>query len=403
VDLRNCADQIALIKGHDFVLLKSYYGILASRPPGTAASSTGAHVLRKLHSWLVRDEAEAALSFFLHIKSNYPYTHHIQNNNHNSSSSIMSFPTATTTADERNDNSSYPMNPHYFSYSASPFLVATYEEEKRDDMDIPSNSDSIPIAIPIVPACYYYSSSSFLAEKKNKTIGVPPVRLSQHGGPSIHTRISGNRTKKPNKNANNEINAPMLPKIQHAPSSLQQPSSANSSPNTAIVFATNCPVNNNDAQKQQLKQPEVAYTTTSRKAMVALVWAIFGLLLSPLMLGMLLGPQAIRLAISAKTEIRTSPQQSRNNLKGVGMATVAIVIGMICTLLSVGLLLLILLLLPLIVRCSKSKNVDAEFSYDDHDAGDSGDNQNGICDYCECSIQTVKYLFKSLEREVSVT
>jgi hypothetical protein len=128
--------------------------------------------------------------------------------------------------EQRNDVDSYsPMNPHYFSYSsssASPFPVAPDEEEKSNDIDVPaSNSDFIPIAIPIVPACYYLSSSS--SSSSFKTI-IPTVRSLQEVGPSNHTGTSNfvSTKKKPNNNANSEINTPMVPRIQRStPSFLQ--------------------------------------------------------------------------------------------------------------------------------------------------------------------------------------
>jgi len=72
---------------------------------------------------------------------------------------------------------------------------------------------------------------------------------------------------------------------------------------------------------------------TSCKAIASLVLSIIGLFL----LGIVLGPIAICLAVSAKNDIKERPQQ----VQGTGMANAGLIIGIIGTVLSIVLIIII--------------------------------------------------------------
>jgi hypothetical protein len=91
--------------------------------------------------------------------------------------------------------------------------------------------------------------------------------------------------------------------------------------------------------------PQVVIRETSGKAITALVLSIIGLIF--LLLGIVLGPISICLAVQAKQEIKAHP----NELDGAALAKAAHIIGMVATILS---FLWIVIVIVLIASASAS-------------------------------------------------
>lgn len=128
----------------------------------------------------------------------------------------------------------------------------------------------------------------------------------------------------------NQSNMIVSPAAQHEKEHSSEPPQSAETPTTTVIAV---PMGNISSDKTPVHISSDPIPTTSGKAIASLVCAIIGLFI----LGIVLGPVAICLAVQAKKEIDEQPKR----VAGKCLATSGMVIGIIGTILSVLFLILI--------------------------------------------------------------